>query len=81
MTPDEINARCYVDVKANKEVFESLTKNLKVTYDGYRFSYKVMQLFWEAVESWGSSSLVTVNLMIIIMVEKGLPIVLMRVAY
>ncbi|KAL9246745.1 hypothetical protein vseg_020241 [Gypsophila vaccaria] len=39
-TIDEINRACYVDMNANKEVFDSLTKNVKVKYDGYRFSYK-----------------------------------------
>ncbi|KAF9602606.1 hypothetical protein IFM89_030212 [Coptis chinensis] len=41
-TPEEINERCCVDVKANKSVFESLTNNIKVTYEGGHFSYKSM---------------------------------------
>jgi len=40
LTPAEINEACYVDINANKGVFESLKKNVKVNYDGYRFSYK-----------------------------------------
>eukprot|EP00252_Welwitschia_mirabilis_P012748 TRINITY_DN281_c0_g1_i1.p1 TRINITY_DN281_c0_g1~~TRINITY_DN281_c0_g1_i1.p1 ORF type:complete len:273 (-),score=69.62 TRINITY_DN281_c0_g1_i1:194-1012(-) len=40
LTPEEINEACYVDINANKGVFESLKKNLKVNYDGKRFSYK-----------------------------------------
>ncbi|XP_076885933.1 transcription initiation factor IIE subunit beta-like [Bidens hawaiensis] len=39
-TADQINEACYVDVKGNKAVFESLAKNPKVNYDGVRFSYK-----------------------------------------
>ncbi|KAH9618150.1 hypothetical protein KSS87_022974 [Heliosperma pusillum] len=39
-TADEINKACYVDMNTNKEVFDSLTKNVKVKYDGLRFSYK-----------------------------------------
>lgn len=39
-TPEQINEACYVDVKANKAVFESLRNNLKVNYDGKFFSYK-----------------------------------------
>ncbi|KAK4261917.1 hypothetical protein QN277_004852 [Acacia crassicarpa] len=39
-TPEQINEACYVDMKSNKDVFESLTKNPKVHYDGKRFSYK-----------------------------------------
>ncbi|KAG9450367.1 hypothetical protein H6P81_010332 [Aristolochia fimbriata] len=40
LTPDEINVRCYVDVKANKAVFDSLRNNPKVSYAGGRFSFK-----------------------------------------
>ncbi|XP_044486564.1 transcription initiation factor IIE subunit beta-like [Mangifera indica] len=39
-TPEQINEACYVDVKANKAVFDSLRNNPKVHYDGRRFSYK-----------------------------------------
>ncbi|KAM0051993.1 putative transcription factor TFIIE beta subunit, DNA-binding domain, TFA2, Winged helix domain 2 [Helianthus debilis subsp. tardiflorus] len=39
-TAEQINEACYVDVKGSKAVFESLTKNPKVNYDGSRFSYK-----------------------------------------
>ncbi|MFS7907529.1 putative transcription factor TFIIE beta subunit, DNA-binding domain, TFA2, Winged helix domain 2 [Helianthus anomalus] len=39
-TAEQINEACYVDVKGNKAVFESLAKNPKVNYDGKRFSYK-----------------------------------------
>lgn len=39
-TPEQINEAVYVDVNANKAVFDSLKKNLKVYYDGKRFSYK-----------------------------------------
>ncbi|OIV93528.1 hypothetical protein TanjilG_28685 [Lupinus angustifolius] len=39
-TPEQINEACYVDMKANKDVFDSLRKNPKVKYDGQRFSYK-----------------------------------------
>ncbi|CAA7409188.1 unnamed protein product [Spirodela intermedia] len=39
-TPEQINEACYVDVIANKTVFESLKNNHKVSYDGHRFSYK-----------------------------------------
>lgn len=42
LTPEQINEACYVDVNANKTVFESLRKNPKVNYDGKRFSYKVV---------------------------------------
>ena len=38
---EQINEACYVDMNANKEVFESLSKNVKVKYDGMYFSYKV----------------------------------------
>ncbi|KAJ7952348.1 Transcription initiation factor IIE subunit beta [Quillaja saponaria] len=40
LTPEQINEACYVDVNANKAVFDSLRNNLKVSYDGRRFSYK-----------------------------------------
>ncbi|KAK4786704.1 hypothetical protein SAY86_010537 [Trapa natans] len=39
-TPEQINETCYVDMNANKAVFDSLAKNPKVHYDGTRFSYK-----------------------------------------
>ncbi|XP_077236312.1 transcription initiation factor IIE subunit beta-like [Tasmannia lanceolata] len=39
-TPEQINEACYVDVNANKAVFDSLRNNHKVYYDGRRFSYK-----------------------------------------
>lgn len=45
-TAEQINEACYVDVKSNKAVFDSLSNNLKVYYDGRRFSYKVI-LSWQ----------------------------------
>lgn len=45
-TPEQINEACYVDLNANKEVFNSLRKNPKVYYDGRRFSYKVFCCFF-----------------------------------
>ncbi|XP_057831366.1 uncharacterized protein LOC131042078 isoform X1 [Cryptomeria japonica] len=39
-TAEEINEACYVDINNNKGVFESLKKNVKVNYDGRRFSYR-----------------------------------------
>ncbi|KAK9276376.1 hypothetical protein L1049_005909 [Liquidambar formosana] len=39
-TPEQINETCYVDMNANKAVFDSLRNNPKVNYDGKRFSYK-----------------------------------------
>ncbi|GAB4856248.1 hypothetical protein Ancab_014175 [Ancistrocladus abbreviatus] len=39
-TPEQINEACYVDINANKSVFDSLRNNPKVNYDGKRFSYK-----------------------------------------
>ncbi|KAG8374897.1 hypothetical protein BUALT_Bualt10G0043400 [Buddleja alternifolia] len=39
-TPEQINEVCYVDINANKSVFDSLRNNPKVSYDGNRFSYK-----------------------------------------
>ncbi|XP_058731976.1 uncharacterized protein LOC131603607 [Vicia villosa] len=39
-TPEQINEVCYVDMRANKDVFDNLRKNPKVHYDGQRFSYK-----------------------------------------
>lgn len=41
LTPEQINEGCYVDIKSNNAVFESLRNNPKVNYDGRRFSYKV----------------------------------------
>ncbi|KAJ7554147.1 hypothetical protein O6H91_06G128500 [Diphasiastrum complanatum] len=40
LLPEEINEVCFVDVKGHKEVFESLKNNVKVAFDGQRFSYK-----------------------------------------
>ena len=40
-TPEQINEACYVDMNANKAVFDSMRKNPKVSYDGKYFSYKV----------------------------------------
>ncbi|KAL5727573.1 hypothetical protein ACHQM5_000755 [Ranunculus cassubicifolius] len=39
-TAEQINEACYVDVKGNKAVFDSLKNNLKVRYEGGYFSYK-----------------------------------------
>ncbi|XP_037497234.1 general transcription factor IIE subunit 2 [Jatropha curcas] len=39
-TPEQINDACFVDVKSNKTVFDSLRNNPKVNYDGRCFSYK-----------------------------------------
>ncbi|ESQ55332.1 hypothetical protein EUTSA_v10025896mg [Eutrema salsugineum] len=39
-TPEQINEACYVDMLANKAVFDSMRKNPKAHYDGRRFSYK-----------------------------------------
>ncbi|MCL7035628.1 hypothetical protein MKW94_007733 [Papaver nudicaule] len=39
-TAEQINEACYVDATSNKEVFDRLTNNDKVFYDGKRFSYK-----------------------------------------
>ncbi|MCL7027407.1 hypothetical protein MKW94_012395 [Papaver nudicaule] len=39
-TAEQINEACYVDATNNKEVFDRLTNNDKVFYDGKRFSYK-----------------------------------------
>ncbi|GAB2291242.1 hypothetical protein Dimus_025498 [Dionaea muscipula] len=39
-TPEQINEATYVDMNANKNVFESLRNNPKVNYDGGRFRYK-----------------------------------------
>ncbi|KAL3645401.1 hypothetical protein CASFOL_010581 [Castilleja foliolosa] len=39
-TPEQINEACYVDINANKSVFDSLRNNPKIRYDGKRFSYK-----------------------------------------
>ncbi|KAI4377691.1 hypothetical protein MLD38_015278 [Melastoma candidum] len=40
LTPEQINEACYVDMNANKAVFDSLANNPKVHYDGRRLSYK-----------------------------------------
>ncbi|CAK7335492.1 unnamed protein product [Dovyalis caffra] len=40
LTPQQINDHCYVDMNSNKAVFDSLTNNPKVHYDGKRLSYK-----------------------------------------
>ncbi|CAN8231271.1 unnamed protein product [Cochlearia groenlandica] len=39
-TPEQINKACYVDMIANKAVFDSMKNNPKAYYDGSRFSYK-----------------------------------------
>nr|GMC70692.1 general transcription factor IIE subunit 2-like [Ipomoea batatas] len=39
-TIEQINEQCYVDMNANKAVFDSLRNNPKVHYDGKKFSYK-----------------------------------------
>ncbi|XP_026403220.1 uncharacterized protein LOC113298641 [Papaver somniferum] len=39
-TAEQIEEACYVDAIKNKVVFNSLTHNVKVKYDGKRFSYK-----------------------------------------
>ncbi|KAL6979605.1 hypothetical protein U1Q18_021260 [Sarracenia purpurea var. burkii] len=39
-TIEQINEACYVDMNANKAVFDSLRNNPKVKYDGKCFSYK-----------------------------------------
>ena len=49
LTPEQINDACYVDINANKTVFDSLRKNPKVHYDGKRFSYKV--IFYSYISS------------------------------
>lgn len=41
LLPEEINDVCFVDVKNHKDVFESLKSNVKVSFDGQRFAYKV----------------------------------------
>ncbi|WCJ41758.1 Transcription initiation factor TFIIE beta subunit [Euphorbia peplus] len=40
LTPEQINAECFVEVNNNKAVFDSLTNNPKVSYDGRCFAYK-----------------------------------------
>lgn len=45
LTTDQINEACYVDMNANKAVFDSLRNNPKVKYDGKCFSYKVKLIF------------------------------------
>eukprot|EP00250_Pteridium_aquilinum_P018276 c24017_g1_i1 orf=491-1348(-) len=40
LTPKEIEEICFVDVTKNKDVFDSLKNNVKVLFDGQRFSYK-----------------------------------------
>ncbi|KAL9328690.1 hypothetical protein ACSQ67_003693 [Phaseolus vulgaris] len=40
LTMEQINEACYVDMRANKDVFESMRKNPKIKYDGEKFSYK-----------------------------------------
>ncbi|KDP45705.1 hypothetical protein JCGZ_17312 [Jatropha curcas] len=42
-TPEQINDACFVDVKSNKTVFDSLRNNPKVNYDGRCFSYKALK--------------------------------------
>ncbi|XP_057510205.1 uncharacterized protein LOC130792681 [Actinidia eriantha] len=39
-TPEQINEACYVDMNANKAVFDSMRNNPKVSYDGKYFCYK-----------------------------------------
>lgn len=41
LLPEEINDLCLVDVKGIKDVFESFKSNVKVSFDGQRFAYKV----------------------------------------
>ncbi|KAG7541617.1 Transcription factor TFIIE beta subunit DNA-binding domain [Arabidopsis thaliana x Arabidopsis arenosa] len=40
LTTEQINEECYVDMHSNKAVFDSLSENPKVNYDGTWFSYK-----------------------------------------
>ncbi|XLR53871.1 hypothetical protein S83_004543, partial [Arachis hypogaea] len=40
-TPELINEACYVDMRANKDVFDNMRKSPKVKFDGKIFSYKV----------------------------------------
>ncbi|KAL3700350.1 hypothetical protein R1sor_018372 [Riccia sorocarpa] len=40
LLPEEINDSCFVDVAANKDLFESLKSNVKVSYENGRFAYK-----------------------------------------
>ncbi|MCO5553407.1 hypothetical protein L7F22_006928 [Adiantum nelumboides] len=40
LTPKQIEDICFVDVTNNKDVFDSLKNNVKVSFDGERFSYK-----------------------------------------
>lgn len=40
LTPQQINEACFVDINANKAVFDSLRNNPKVHYDGKCFCYK-----------------------------------------
>lgn len=40
LTIEQINEACYVDMRANKDVFESMRKNPKIKFDGEKFSYK-----------------------------------------
>ncbi|VVB12299.1 unnamed protein product [Arabis nemorensis] len=39
-TVEQINEACYVDMNANKAVFDSMRNNPKAHFDGTRFSYK-----------------------------------------
>ncbi|CAN4099956.1 unnamed protein product [Withania somnifera] len=39
-TPEQITEACHVDINGNKAVFDRLRNNLKVHYDGNRFSYQ-----------------------------------------
>lgn len=41
-TAEQINEATYVAINSNKAVFDSLTNNPKVQFDGKRFSYKVI---------------------------------------
>jgi hypothetical protein len=43
LTPEEIYNGCYVNIcDNNNEIFDSLRNNPKVSFDGKRFSYKVI---------------------------------------
>ncbi|XP_042752384.1 uncharacterized protein LOC111891002 [Lactuca sativa] len=52
ITAEQINEACYVDVKGNKAVFQSLANNPKVNYDGKRFSYKLKYNVRDKKELW-----------------------------
>jgi transcription initiation factor TFIIE subunit beta len=47
LTAEEIYNGCYVDIHDNNnEIYDSLRNNLKVSFDGKRFSYKVISLIF-----------------------------------